>query len=816
MEQQNFNTRVFKRMVGYYLIHFLILWSQIVIVTSNRNFEIVEILESSVIGSIVHKLPKSSNGNLVYSLYSYGDPEGLKHFSISEEGDVILKSQLEYVIGKYNSFFVIAVLRNKSFKYGGKPYTVKFVVKDTNNNSPKFNKKIYHGFIEEGMPAGTTVGGLEDCYATDEDSSGVVDYTIVEGNNKGIFKGVFMVETEDRQGMKLVVVKSKKAIDRDEMHLTPHLDLLVRANDGGILGKDQKFETTVIRITVHDRNDNPPVFLHTKWQTTIQENANIGVSVLKISASDNDDGQNAEIYYYFDTVNDDFLINPSTGVIEVSRHLDVNRRDVYELTIVAQDKSLSRPLKAESYVKIQVLNVPKYPPAKTNGGINTKPSFQKHNYFVMIRQDLPMKSTVFFEPAHDPDPFGPMSDLTYDLRSNSGLFQISRESGIITLTGSLQSVQQTIFTLYVTVTDGAGETDTAEVQVNVQHLDKNKHSPIFVPSTVNLAISQDVEKNTDIGFKAYATDRDYDVNGEVSYSIVEGTGIGRFNIDSKTGRITTSVIFKESRVYDLYIRAQDQGKYRRKGRMYIRITVEPDRNIAPVFSIAMYPGYAIEGTDNTFVGAVFARSLVPTKSVYYSLDGSRSFSGLQLDPITGVITTTTKLSYEDYSSHFMEISAMIQGGTKMSKTAVSVAVINENNNGPVFPRPSTTIFLAENAGTIPSVACLLAIDKDGDKIKYRLKGGNSANMFSINENTGESFIVVHTLLTKSYSIYNLQFIFMFSVQASKRLFTLILVSLFSRIFETESHQGRLQLNTSIFNRKCLFVRCINAIFNAVV
>lgn len=704
-----------------------------------KNYETVSIPESTVLGNVVHTFPKVDNNKLAYYLYSNGDPDGLKYLSVSEEGSVVLKSALEYVVGKDNSFFIVVILRSKLFQHGGEAHVVKFIVKDTNNKSPKFGKKMYYGFIEEGMPSGTKVGGLEDCYATDEDSSGVSDYTIV---NEGKNKDIFMVDIEDRQGMKLVVVKTKKPIDRDEMRLTPHLDLQVRADDGGILGKDQKFDTTVIRILINDRNDNPPVFLHTKWQTTILENAEIGVSVLKISASDNDDGQNAEIYYYFDRLNEDFMINPSTGVIRVARHLNVDRQNIYELTVVAQDKSLSTPLKAESFVKIQVLNVPRYPPAKKNGGRNTQPSFNKRSYSVMIRQDLPVKSTVFFEPANDPDPYGPMSDLTYQLKSSNNLFQLNSKSGVITLASSLKSIQQFVFTFKLIVTDGAGEIDTTEVQVNIQKLDRNKYNPVFEPSTVNLVIPQNIEKNSDIGYKAYATDRDYGVDGEISYSIVEGTGIGRFKINSQTGQITTTVVFKDSRVYDLYIRAQDGGRYRRTGKMYIRITVKPDLNIAPVFSVAMYPGYAIEGTENTFVGAVFAKSLIPTTSIYYSTERSRSFSGLRLDPVTGVITTTRKLSYEDHQSIFLEISAMVQGGLKSSKSAVNVAVVNQNLNGPVFPQLSRTVHIAENSGNIPSLACLSAIDKDGDDITYSLKSGNSANMFSINKKTGKSVLSI--------------------------------------------------------------------------
>ena len=213
------------------------------------KFTETRIIEDTVIGSIVYKLPKVLDGNLQYVLYEDGDPAAVKHFSVSPSGEIKLKSRLEYIIGRDNSILVVVILRKKLQSFGGEAHTLKFIIDDTNDNSPTFAKRLYNGHIEEGKPADTIVSGLEDCYATDLDVSGIIDYTIVEGNNNNEFK----VSAEKRGDIKLLVVRTNKKLDRDEMRLTPYLDLLVRVNDGGN-GEDQKFETTVVRITLREVN----------------------------------------------------------------------------------------------------------------------------------------------------------------------------------------------------------------------------------------------------------------------------------------------------------------------------------------------------------------------------------------------------------------------------------------------------------------------------------------------------------------------------------------------------------------------------------
>ena len=720
---------------------FLVVSVIFVISVSATKFTTKSISESTVIGTTVYTLPQITDNRLEYSLYEYSDPAANSHFIVSPNGEIKLKSQVEFELGKDNSVLLVAVLRNIDVLYGGEAYTVKFVIEDVNNNPPEFAKSLYYGHVEEGMPPGTIVSGLEDCFATDKDSSGISGYKIDAGNNNNEFR----LETSIRGDIKLVVIRTNKKLDRDEMGHSPTLDLSILASDGG-QGLNQKFKKTVIRITITDKNDNPPVFIHNNWQNTVQENAQIMTSVLKVSASDNDEGQNEELYYHFKEPNDDFSINPATGVISVASSLNSNTKSLYEMTVIAQDKAIQNSLTAEAFVKIQVLNVPNYPPEKVYGGRNTPPSFSKSTHVITIRRDLPILSTVFFVPAIDTDPYGPLSKLEYSITGNDAdIFDISKKSGVVTLRKTLNDIQSDSTKLLVVAVDGAGDRASISVEIKIQALDTNLFSPKFFPSTVTMNILQNIPINSEIGFTARATDNDgpNTANGKITYNIVDGSGIGRFTIDKNTGRIMTKVIFKEVATYSLYIRAQDHGKYRKTGMLYLRITIMANENVSPVFTRAMYNAKILENLPaNSFVSAVFAKSVTSAKSVVYNVRNSRDVTSMAIDSETGVITTTMPLNYEMVQSALLEISVVVKDQTEAATAVVSVSVLNINNKPPVFTRSSLTVNVAENSGHIPSLVCLFAIDEDESKISYSIVSGNIGNVFSIDENTGKKILSI--------------------------------------------------------------------------
>lgn len=98
------------------------------------------------------------------------------------------------------------------------------------------------------------------------------------------------------------------ALDRETV---PFYNLTIIARDGG---SPTLSDSCVITIHVLDENDNDPVFNQPSYSIEVTENSTVGKIILKIVATDADDGLNGQIS--FSLTNETsamFDVNPETG-----------------------------------------------------------------------------------------------------------------------------------------------------------------------------------------------------------------------------------------------------------------------------------------------------------------------------------------------------------------------------------------------------------------------------------------------------------------------------------------------------------------------
>lgn len=112
----------------------------------------------------------------------------------------------------------------------------------------------------------------------------------------------------------------EKPLDREEQR--SH-SLILTAWDGG---DPPRSATAQIEISVKDTNDNPPVFSQDEYRLSVSENLPPGSSVLLVTATDQDEGANAEINYYFRSTllkyRHKFSLDEKTGMIKNNQSLD--------------------------------------------------------------------------------------------------------------------------------------------------------------------------------------------------------------------------------------------------------------------------------------------------------------------------------------------------------------------------------------------------------------------------------------------------------------------------------------------------------------
>lgn len=687
-----------------------------------KGLTVVTVKEDAAFGSTLStSLPKPDSG-YGYTLFDGGDTTAAELFGVSSDGKITVKKKLRYFNRGKNTYELIAVKRKSGSTVDGTPEVARITVEDVNDHDPVFRKTEYNGYISESAVVGSSVLGLKDCFATDQDSSSITRYEITNGNKDNIFNA----KIEDINGLKLLVIETTRTIDRESLGTTPSFNLTVRAVDGG--NPERRSSDTIIRIRVLDENDNDPVFEKTDWRATIQENVAVKTSVIKVVAMDLDDGSNKQLYYYFPDLQDDFFIDPYTGEIFVATPLSYSRKSSYKMKVIVTDRAVENSRNSTCNVHVSLIDVPGYP---TSSSENRAPQFSTPTYDIKVRGDLPVMAFVLLPMAIDKDGIGnSYGELTFSMTSklSSNYFAINSKSGAITVANKLSPSKNPVeFT--VKAEDGGSLTATANVKILIRAIDMNRGPPKFVRNTLNIDLADNASSSA-IVFTAEAKDDD-----GVKYAIVSGTGLGRFKIDENTGVVTPKVIYRSVETYDLYIEARDQNQFAQSSMMYARINIKAT-SANPVFSNAMYEAIVGEQESaGTFVTAVHASFPDKTKTIRYELE--RDAIEFRIDPATGVVTTNRPIDHEHIIERRLTVTATVEGLNKKADALLDIRIRNKNDEKPMFPRPNIVLTVPENLGYIPSLVCMFAVDADGsEQLTYSIKSGNTDNLFRIDPKTG--------------------------------------------------------------------------------
>ena len=190
-------------------------------------------------------------------------------------------------------------------------------------------------------------------------------------------------------------------------------DLTIKATDGG---SPPMSNTTQMKITVLDENDNTPAFEKNFFSFTITENNNVDAEVGTFGpATDKDAGLNGEIVYTILSGNIDntFEYDGKTGKLIAKKVLDREAYQMYNLGIEARDKGTT-PLSSSIVVQVIV------------GDENdNSPKFSKDPYNCEIDENSAAGSSVCFVSASDGDS-GLNADVSYELTTPNSIFSVDK------------------------------------------------------------------------------------------------------------------------------------------------------------------------------------------------------------------------------------------------------------------------------------------------------------------------------------------------------------------------------------------------------
>ncbi|XP_062843509.1 cadherin-18a [Trichomycterus rosablanca] len=297
-------------------------------------------------------------------------------------------------------------------------------------------------------------------------------------------------------------------------------------------------------IKVQDVNDNAPTFPNGPFTATVPEMADIGTSVIQITATDADDptyGNSARIVYSILQGQGYFSIDPKTGVVRTAlTSMDRETREMYTVIIQAKDMAGSvGGLSGSTTVNVTLTDVNDNPPR-----------FPQKNYQLYVPESAQVGKAVGKIKADDDD-LGINAEMDYRIVNEDGaaVFSISTDAdkreGVIALKKPLDYEKKKAYTLSI---EGANThldprfshlgpfKDTTTLKIIVGDVDE---PPVFPMDYYIMDVYENAPPGTDVGLVT-AQDPD-NARGKIRYSIEDSEdGEALFSIDENTGLIKTT------------------------------------------------------------------------------------------------------------------------------------------------------------------------------------------------------------------------------------------------------------------------------------
>ncbi|XP_053703387.1 protocadherin-16-like isoform X1 [Synchiropus splendidus] len=607
---------------------------------------------------------------------------------------------------------------------------VDVVLQDVNDNTPVFGKNFYNASIKENTPPGTC---FLEVSATDGDrgSFGAVSYTLGSSSG-GAAPSHFSVHKETGQ------LCTSATLDRDQG--ADRFDLSVTATDGGGLSSVAR-----VRVSVEDINDNRPSFYPVLYTVSLGSHSAPGTSVVKVTASDPDAGENGRVTYR--TVPGGgsafFTLNKDTGVISLSRSLHGKADSVVSMVISAEDGGgLMAPLNAR--VNVSVV-----------GGAAASPVFEQAQYFFSVSEDVLRGTAVGVVHAAVRTA---SEKIFYSISSGDpeGHFAVDSSSGTIRTTQPLD--HETCSRLDLEIQARAGSPPaygTSRVRVTIS--DVNDNAPTFLPSSSESLLLPEVTKMGAVIYRIQASDKDSGHNGQLSFHLISAgvagsSGQRTFGVDRGSGevRLVGSLSYESVARYDLQVLAKDGGAPQLSSTFTLVVHVQAQDAQGPNFDTLIY---RVELRENTAPNTRFLQvralnrerksgssSSSPSSPVSYRLRPDGDAAGFGIMPDSGWLFVRSGLDREVKDMYLLTVLATsgARGAARTGSATVRVTVTDENDNSPRLSQERLFLAVRENLMAGTGFGRVSATDRDSDlnaRLSYRLL--HTDRHFQINSQTGE-------------------------------------------------------------------------------
>ncbi|KAM9834053.1 protocadherin alpha-3-like isoform 10-T10 [Syngnathus typhle] len=536
-------------------------------------------------------------------------------------------------------------------------------VLDVNDHSPNFPEEETKLDISESVLPGARFQ-LPASKDGDTGQFSVQQYKLSDNDH-------FRLEIKDKgKDGKIPILVVKKSLDSET---TGYHSLILTAVDGG---KPPKTGEMNISINVLDVNDNAPIFSKDVYSVMLNENAPIGTAVIKVNATDLDEGPNGEVVYSFSKNNQNIInlfdIVVNTGEIVVKGPIDYEENDMFEIEIQASDKG-SVPLTTEKSVIVKIVDV----------NDNT-PEIEVTSFSNSIPEDSRLGTTVALISVND-----------FDSGLNGKVICSINKDVPFTLSPSLQDKMFSLMTkspldrekrshydITVVARDAGQPALSSQKTISVYISDVNDNSPEFSSSPYTFYVTEGNDAGAAI-FSVKAFDQDDNENAVVSYHILRNdhTLSSFLSINSENGQISAlkSFDFETLKSFQFQVVARDGGSPPLSSNVTVKVFILDQNDNAPVILYPVSSNGSAQGVEE-IPRNIKAGDLVTKVRAYdadigyngwllFSLQRVSDHSLFSLDRYTGQIRTLRSLTETDEAEHRLVVLVKDNGNVSLSATA---------------------------------------------------------------------------------------------------------------------------------------------------
>uniref|UniRef100_A0A8C0C4I6 Protocadherin gamma-C3 n=1 Tax=Buteo japonicus TaxID=224669 RepID=A0A8C0C4I6_9AVES len=551
-------------------------------------------------------------------------------------------------------------------------HNVEVEVLDINDNAPRFPRQDYRLEISESAVPGARFH-IESAQDPDVGTNSVQSYQLSPSRHFALdLKGF-------QSGSKLLELVLQQPLDREQSALQ---QLVLTAVDGG---DPPKSGTAQISVRVVDTNDNPPAFDRSTYTVSLLENAPPGTLVVKLNASDPDEGSNGDVIYSFGSytpqkVRQLFSVDPHSGEVRVNGTLDYEEASSYEIYVQATDQG---PVSMAGHCKVLVNIV------DANDNV---PEVVLTSLYSPVPEDAKAGTVVALMSVTDQD-----SGLNkqVSLRIPPGLpFTLNSFKNSYTLItqGKLDHEKAAAYNITVTATDSGSPPLSSQKVIHVDISDINDNPPHFEEPVYSVYIPE----NNPLGAllcTIKATDPDVDENAYVSYSLldgeIEGLPVASYvSIKSDSGNMyaVRSFDYETLREFQVVVQAQDAGIPPLSSSVTVHIYVVDENDHAPQIlyptstntsaALEMIPRLAYAGYLVTKIIAIDGDS-GQNAWLFFHLVQTSDPGLFRVELHTGEIRTTRKLGEDSAPTFNLTVEVRDNGEPPMSSSvAITVAVVD--------------------------------------------------------------------------------------------------------------------------------------------